>query len=111
MRQIAQQPPAWEEAKVESESDVTRDAKKMQTGTLSNIDGFMSSPKFGIGEESIPKIQRTSCARSTTLSFFTEQSASASDMTAGKVLDTISRLPGFPGEASNAVSAYAPRWK
>ena len=46
MRHIAQQLPAWEEATVKSESDVTRDAKKIQTGTLCNTDGFMSSQKI-----------------------------------------------------------------
>ena len=49
MRQIAQQFPVWEEATVKSESEVTRDAKKMQTGTLCNTDGFMSSQNLGFG--------------------------------------------------------------
>ena len=50
MRQIAQQLSVWEEAKVNSESDVTRDSKKIQTGTLCNTDGYMSSQKFGEDE-------------------------------------------------------------
>ena len=37
---------------------------------------------------------------------FTEQGSSASQMTAAKVMDIISRLPGFAGQAANAVSAY-----
>ena len=37
---------------------------------------------------------------------FTEQGSSASQMTAAKVMDTISRLPGCDGQASDAVSAY-----
>ena len=37
---------------------------------------------------------------------FTEQGASASQMAAGKFLDTIARMPGMKGEASDAVSAY-----
>ena len=36
---------------------------------------------------------------------FTEEGASASHMTAAKVLDTISRLPGISGEANDSVSA------
>ena len=36
---------------------------------------------------------------------FREQGASASHMTAPKVLDTVSRLPGCSGQSSDAVSA------
>ena len=37
---------------------------------------------------------------------FTEQGTSASQMTAAKVMDNISRLPGCSGQAADAVSAY-----
>ena len=37
---------------------------------------------------------------------FTEQGPSASQMTAAKVMDIISRLPGCAGQAADAVSAY-----
>ena len=37
---------------------------------------------------------------------FTEQGSSASQMTAAKILDIISRLPGCVGQAADAVSAY-----
>ena len=37
---------------------------------------------------------------------FAEQGSSASQMTAAKVLDIISRLPGCAGQAGHAVSAY-----
>ena len=37
---------------------------------------------------------------------FTEQGSSASQMTAAKVKDIISRLPGCDGQAANAVSAF-----
>ena len=37
---------------------------------------------------------------------FTEQGSSASQMTATKVMDIISRLPGCAGQAADAVSAY-----
>ena len=37
---------------------------------------------------------------------FIEQGSSASHMTAAKVLDVISKLPGCEGQASDAVSAY-----
>ena len=37
---------------------------------------------------------------------FTEQSSSASQMTAAKIMDIIPRLPGCDGQAADAVSAY-----
>ena len=37
---------------------------------------------------------------------FTEQGSSASQMTATKILDIISRLSGCDGQAADAVSAY-----
>ena len=37
---------------------------------------------------------------------FTEQGSSASQMTAGTIMDLISRLPGCAGQAADAVSAY-----
>ena len=37
---------------------------------------------------------------------FTEQGSSASQITAAKVMDIISRLPGCAGQAADAVSAY-----
>ena len=39
-------------------------------------------------------------------SVFTEQGSSASQLTAAKVMDILSRLPGCARQASNAVSAY-----
>ena len=43
---------------------------------------------------------------------FTEQSSSASHMTAAKVLEINSRLPACAGEASDAVSEYTQAiWK
>ena len=37
---------------------------------------------------------------------FSEQGSSASQMTAAKIMDFISRLPGCSGQAADAVSAY-----
>ena len=43
---------------------------------------------------------------------FTEQGSSASQMTAAKVMDIISRLLGCSGQAADAVSAYTQeKWK
>ena len=45
-------------------------------------------------------------------SVFTEQGSSASQMTAAKIMDIISRLLGFDGQAADAVSAYTQvKWK
>ena len=38
---------------------------------------------------------------------FTEQGSSASQMTAAKIMDIISRLPGFAGQVADAVSAHS----
>ena len=38
---------------------------------------------------------------------FIQQGSSASHMSASKVVDVISRLPGYAGRASDAVSSYA----
>ena len=40
------------------------------------------------------------------MQYSTEQGSSASQMTAAKIMDTISRLPGCAGQAADAVSAY-----
>ena len=43
---------------------------------------------------------------------FTEQGSSASHMTAAKIMDVISRLPGSDGQAADAVLAYTQvKWK
>ena len=43
---------------------------------------------------------------------FTEQGSSASQMTAAKVMDVISGLPGCAGQAADAVSAYTQvKWR
>ena len=43
---------------------------------------------------------------------FTEQGSSASQMTAAKIMDIISRLPGCDGQAADAVSAKTQvKWK
>ena len=43
---------------------------------------------------------------------FTEQGSSTSQMTAAKIMDIISRLPGCDGQAADAVSAYSQqKWK
>ena len=72
----------------------------------------MSSQELRIGEK-VPKVQRKSGIErisvrddSGNYAAFTEQGASASHITAAKVLDVISRLPGCSGQASDAASAH-----
>ena len=64
-------------------------------------------------ETNAPKIQRSSCVPSFfvkdysgSYAVFTEQGSSASQMTAAKVMDIISRLPRCAGQAADAVSAF-----
>ena len=69
-------------------------------------------PDVWIGGKT-PEIQRSSCSprwyrkrRFRVLcAAFTEQGSSASHMTAAKIMDIISRLPGCAGQAADAVSA------
>ena len=77
------------------------------------IDGYLSFEKCRIGGKT-PEIQRSSCVlqgdivkdNSGSYAVFTEQGSSASQMTAAKIMDIISRLPGCDGQAADAVSAY-----
>ena len=74
------------------------------------IDGSLSSQEFGAGA-SISKVQRqgrgdTVKDDSGSYAVFTEQGSSASQVTAAKVMDIISRLSGCAGQAADAVSAY-----
>ena len=70
-------------------------------------------------ETKAPKIPRSSCAPRWycerwfgSYAVFTEQGSSASQMTAAKVTDIISRLLGFDGQAADAVSAHTKeKWK
>ena len=51
-------------------------------------------------------MQSTKNTNSGSYAVFTEQGSSASQMTAAKVMDFISRLRGCAGQAADAVSAY-----
>ena len=76
------------------------------------INGHLSSEKCWTGGKT-PEIQRSSCTPwwfvkndSGSCAVFTEQGSSASQMTAAKIMDVISRLLGCDGQAADAVSAY-----
>ena len=85
--------------------------RKVHFASFCVIDGHLSSKEFGDGASNqkykgrvvlpgdIVEDDSGSCA------VFTEQGSSASQMTAAKVMDGISRLPGCSGQAADAVSA------
>ena len=76
------------------------------------INGHMSSEKCSIGGKA-PKYRGRVVLRgdivkdnSGSYAVFTEQGSSASQMTAAKIMDIISRLPGRDGQAVDAILAY-----
>ena len=74
------------------------------------IDGSLPSQEVGAGA-SISKERRQGRGDivkgdSGSYAVFTEQGSSASQVTAAKVMDIISRLTGCAGQAADAVSAY-----
>ena len=77
------------------------------------INGHMSSEKMLNWRQSTKKYKGRDVLRgnivkddSVAYAVFTEQGSSASQMTAAKIMDIISRLPRCDGQAADAVSAY-----
>ena len=104
---------AWNLTKVRSKKEVIYEARtkgaKVHFASLMDICHLKSAEletkhqKYKgrvVLRGDIVKIDSGSCA------VFTEQGSSASQMTAAKVMDIISRLPGCAGQAADAVSAY-----
>ena len=104
--------PAWDLTKVRSKSQVIDEARR--TGAKVHFASLMDICHLKNGELEtkhqnykrrvvlrcdIVKDDSGSCA------VFTEQGSSASQMTAAKVMDIMSRLPGCAGQAADAVSA------
>ena len=105
--------PAWQVTKVRNKNVVIAEA--MNEGRTAHVASFMDfchlknselEPQFQkykwrvILRGDIVKDDSGSCA------VFTEQGSSASQMTAAKVMDVISRLPGCAGQAADVFSAY-----
>ena len=104
--------PAWDLTKVRSKSEVIDEARtkgaKVHFASPMDI-GHME------GAELEPKHRKYKCRvvlrgnivkdESGSYAVFTEQGSS--QMTAAKVMDIISRLPGCAGQAADAVSAYS----
>ena len=112
--------PAWDPTKVRNKSEVTDEARTKGTKVhfallmdichLKNAELETKQQKYKgrivlrgdiVKEDSGP------------YAVFTEQRSSASQMTAARVMDIISRLPGCSGQAADAVSALYPsqKWK
>ena len=102
--------PAWDITKVRNESHVIDEARKGHKSSFCLTDGHFSCR---IGDKA-PKIQRSSCTprRQSERWFWILCSIhwtriiSITKMTAAKVIDTISRLPGCDGQAADAVSVF-----
>ena len=105
--------PAWDITKVRSKSDVIDEAKTkgakvhfaslMDICHLKNAELEAKHQKYKgrvVLRGDFVKDDSGSCA------VFTEQGSSESQMTAAKIMDIISRLPGCDGQAADAVSAY-----
>ena len=104
---------AWDLTKVRSKKEVIDEARKegrkvhfaslMDLCHLKNVELETKHQKYKgrvIVRGDIVKDDSGSYA------VFTEQGSSASQMTAAKVMDIISRLPGCAGQAADAISSY-----
>ena len=92
--------PAWNLTKVRNKSDVVDEARKAGRKVhFASLMDFSHLKNAELEAGDIAKDDSGSCAVST------EQGSSTSQMTAAKVMDIISRLPGCGGQAADAVSA------
>ena len=104
---------AWQLTKVRNKSEVIAEARNM--GHTVHFASLLDLCHLKISELE-PQFQkykgrvvlRGDIAKHDSGSYavFTEQGSSSSQMTAVKVMDIISRLPGCAGQASDAFSAY-----
>ena len=105
--------PAWQGSEVKSKQEVIEQAQKegktVHFGTLMEVCHVKNSKL----EKQFPKNKGRVVLRgdvvkddSSLYSVFTEQGSYASHMTAAKVQDVISRLPGCAGQAGDSMSAY-----
>ena len=101
---------AWNLTKVRSKKEVIDEAR---TSSLCIINGHLSLEKMLNWRQNTTSTKGRFVLRGDTVkddsvsyAVFTEQGSSASQMTAAKIMDVISRLPGCDGQAADAVSAY-----
>ena len=105
--------PAWNLTKVRSKKEVTEEARtkgaKVHCASLMDLFHLKNSelePQFQKYKGRV--VLRVGTVKDDTGSYavFTEQGSSASQTTAAKAMDIISRPPGRPGQAADAVPAY-----
>ena len=105
--------PAWDLTKVRSKSEVIDEA--MTNGAKFHFASLMDTCHLKNAELETKHqkykgrvVLRGDIVKDGSVSYavFTEQGSSASQMTAAKVMDIISRLPGCDEQAADAVSAY-----
>ena len=105
--------PAWDITKVRNKSEVVDEARTKGIKVLFSSLMDICHLKNAEMETKHQKYKGRVVLRgdivkddSGSYAVFTEQGSSASQMTAAKVMDIISRLPGCAGQAADAVSAY-----
>ena len=98
--------PAWDLTKVRSKKKVIDEARTK--GAKVHFASLMDICHLKNAELEYKVVLRGDIVKEDSGSYavFTEQGSSASQMTAAKVMDNISRLPGCSGQAADAVSAY-----
>ena len=105
--------PAWDLTKARSKSEVIDEARtmgiKFHFASLMDICHLKNAELEAEHQKYKGRVVlRGDIVRDDSGSYavFTEQGSSASQRTAAKVVDIISRLPGCAGQAADAVSAY-----
>ena len=105
--------PAWDLTKVRSKSQVIDEARtkgaKVHFASLMDICHLKNAelePQFQKYKGRV--VLRGGIVKEDSFSYavFTEQGSSACQMTAAKIMDIISRLPGCDGQAADAASAH-----
>ena len=105
--------PAWDTTKVRNKSEVIDEARtkgiKVHFASLMDICHLKNAELETKHQKYKGRVVlRGDIVKDDSGSYavFTEQGSSASQMTAAKVMDIISRLPGCAGQAADAVSAF-----
>ena len=105
--------PAWQLTKVRNKNEVIAEARnegiKVHFASIMDLCHLKNSelePQFHKYKGRV--VLRGDIVKNDSGSYavFTEQGSSGSQMTAAKVMDILSRLPGCAGQAADAVSAY-----
>ena len=104
--------PSWDLTKVRNKSEVIEEARtkgaKVHFASLMDICHLKNAELETKHQKYVGRVVLRSDIVKDDSGFyavFTEQGSSASQMTAAKIVDIISRLPGCAGQAADAVSA------